>query len=353
MTLRCTRVTLQTRRHPGRSATYALKFDGTNDNVRLADFGTFGTTTASAWVYRTKADTTRQTIVSYKENLNCGFVLAVEGNVPKFWVNVGGAFRGPAVGSAQIPTNQWQHLAGTYDGSTIRVYRNGMLEGSYAYSGSMKNDCEDTITIGSRNDSKQHWFPGSIDEVRIYGRALPALEVADLFHAGWQAAMLPSGGVGAERTSWTAPVPAGLEGAYQVEMRGQDAAKHVEAVSEPSLLWRGEADNLKPRVTLTKKVVNTTTNEYTTVAEDYHLVETGFNSPCGAGVVTTRETFRSPWYLGSTGDSQRLYRLTAVCQTDRHRDRAGQGLRQLRQLRYRGATAAAAAASKAGELATS
>ena len=26
------------------------------------------------------------------------------------------------------------------------------------------------------------------------------------------------------------------------------------------------------------------------------------------------ETFRSPWYLGSTGDSQRLYRLTVVCQ---------------------------------------
>ena len=297
----------------GQVGAYALKFDGTNDNVRLANFGTFGTTTASAWVYRTKADTTRQTIVSYKENLSCGFVLAVEGNVPKFWVNVGGAFRGPAVGSAQIPTNQWQHLAGTYDGSTIRVYRNGMLEGSYAYSGSMKNDCEDTITIGSRNDSKQHWFPGSIDEVRIYGRALPALEVADLFRAGWQAAILPSGGVGAERTSWTAPVPAGLEGAYQIEMRGQDTAKHVEAVSEPSLLWRGEADNLKPRVTLTKKVVNTTTNEYTTVAEDFHLVETSFTSPCGAGVITKRETFQSPWYLGSTGDSQHLYRMTAVC----------------------------------------
>ena len=174
--------------------------------------------------------------MSYKENLNCGFVLAVEGNVPTFWVNVGRTFRGPTVGSAQIPTNQWQHLAGTYDGSTIRVYRNGMLEGTYAYSGSMKNDCEDTITIGSRNDNKQHWFPGSIDDVRIYGRALPALEVADLFHAGWQAAILPSGGVGAEQTSWTAPVPAGLEGAYQVEMRGQDTAQHVGAVSAPSQL---------------------------------------------------------------------------------------------------------------------
>ena len=27
----------------------------------------------------------------------------------------------------------------------------------------------------------------------------------------------------------------------------------------------------------------------------------------------TRETFLSPWYLGSTGDRQKLYRLTAVC----------------------------------------
>ena len=49
------------------------------------------------------------------------------------------------------------------------------------------------------------------------------------------------------------------------------------------------------------------------MAEDYHLVETDFTSPCGAGVITKRETFQSPWYLGSTGDSQQLYRLTAVC----------------------------------------
>ena len=109
-------------------------------------------------------------------------------------------------------------------------------------------------------------------------------------------------------------MPAGLEGSYQVEMRGRDVAGHVEAVSEPSLLWRGEADNLKPRVTLSKKTVDSTTNEYTTVAEDYHLAETNFTSPCGAGVITARETFRSPWYLGSTGDSQRLVRLIAVCQ---------------------------------------
>ena len=193
---------------------------------------------------------------------------------------------------------------------TIRVYRNGVQAGAFAYTGSMKHDCTDTTAIGSRNDNQQHWFPGTIDEVRIYGRALPPQEIADLYHAGWQAATLPSGAVGTERTSWTAAVPAGLEGSYRIEMRGRDVAERAEVVNEPSLLWRGEADNLKPRVTLS---LNTTTNQYTTVAEDYHLVETSFSSPCGAGVINTRETFRSPWYLGSTGDSQKLYRLKAVC----------------------------------------
>ena len=208
---------------------------------------------------------------------------------------------------------QWVHLAGTYDGNTLRLYRNGQQVATATAPGGM-NQCSGITAVGSRNSQDQHWFPGAIDEVRIYGRALPAQEIVNLYNAGWQAAKLAQSGDAVERTSWSTTVPAGLEGAYQIEMRGRDAAGHAEAVSEPSLLWRGEADNLKPRVTLSKKVVNSTTNEYTTVAEDYHLAETDFNSPCGAGVVTARETFRSPWYLGSTGDSQRLYRLTVVCQ---------------------------------------
>ena len=56
----------------------AAQFDGVNDNVEVGNFGTFNTTTVSAWVKRTGATTARETIVSYKESSNCGFVLDLE-----------------------------------------------------------------------------------------------------------------------------------------------------------------------------------------------------------------------------------------------------------------------------------
>ncbi len=150
----------------------AAWFDGSDDSIRLGNFGSFGTTTVSAWAYRTKESTGRQTIVSYKEDKTCGFVFAVEGNYPKFWVNVGGAWRGPAVGSNTIPTNKWVHLAGRYDGSNITVWQDGAQVGTVAYSGSMKNDCAGSVAIGSRSSYDQHWFPGAIDDVWIFGGAL-------------------------------------------------------------------------------------------------------------------------------------------------------------------------------------
>jgi hypothetical protein len=163
---------------PGQVGSYAISFDGTSDNVQVASFGVFTKTTVSAWVYRrTGAPTARETIVSYKEKTGCGLVLALEGQVPKLYANVAGTWRSITDGANQVSPNQWVHLAGTYDGSTMRLYRNGVEVKSAVYAGSMKNDCADTTAIGSRNSNNQHWFPGAIDEVRIYPRALPA-EVA-------------------------------------------------------------------------------------------------------------------------------------------------------------------------------
>jgi uncharacterized repeat protein (TIGR01451 family) len=221
---------------------------------------------------------------------------------------------GPSLQSTtRIDDGRFHHVAFVKSGGTLALYVDGAQQGQTTDTTTGATANTSPLYIGRRGGSASGSYTGSVDDVRIYPRALPAPEIADLYHAGWQAAALaqtPVPGETLERTSWSAAVPAGLEGSYQVEMRGRDAAAHEGTVSDPSLLWRGEADNLAPRVTLT---LNTTTNRYTTVAEDYHLVETGFSTPCGATGVITRETFLSPWYLGTTGDRQKLFRLTAVC----------------------------------------
>jgi hypothetical protein len=62
---------------------------------------------------------------------------------------------------------QWHHLAGLYDGSTVRLYVDGQLDVSVS-AGPVRTT-SDPVYIGSRvnNTANRNWI-GHIDEVRIY-----------------------------------------------------------------------------------------------------------------------------------------------------------------------------------------
>jgi len=78
---------------------------------------------------------------------------------------------------------QWYHVAGTYDGTEIRVYINGNLEGSRTAPVSEPLVTSTLPTgIGHLPNWSVQWFEGIIDEVRVYGRALTPEEIAE--HAG-------------------------------------------------------------------------------------------------------------------------------------------------------------------------
>ncbi|MFN2167203.1 MAG: LamG domain-containing protein, partial [Anaerolineae bacterium] len=158
----------------------AAQFDGVDDTVTVDNFGTFDTVSVSAWVYRTGATAVRETIVSYKQAVGKGFVLALEGQRPKFYVNVDGAWKSASPTEGEIPPNQWVHLAGTYDGQTLRLYRNGLPVASLDAPGAMTQGTGIT-SVGSQNTSKQHFFPGAIDQVRIYGRPLTERQIWDQY----------------------------------------------------------------------------------------------------------------------------------------------------------------------------
>jgi subtilisin-like proprotein convertase family protein len=153
------------------------------DHVTLPDLGDFGTVTVAAWVYRNGSTTARESIVSYKEHAGCGFTLALNENgssqYPRFRVKIGTTWEYAEQVTA-IPLNTWVHLAGTYDGQTLRLYRNGALVSSKTVSGAM-SQCSAYSAIGSRSSGTMHYFPGQIDDVHIYGRALAAAELSTLY----------------------------------------------------------------------------------------------------------------------------------------------------------------------------
>ena len=61
----------------------------------------------------------------------------------------------------------WVHVAGVYDGTEWRVYRNGVLGGSLAKDGSPVNAAQDWV-IGAWGTSRN--FLGSLDEIRFSNR---------------------------------------------------------------------------------------------------------------------------------------------------------------------------------------
>ena len=78
--------------------------------------------------------------------------------------------------TVDYPTDgTWMHVAATYDGATIRLYYNGVEQASRAWSGSIGvNDTP--LGIGGQSDGLRGLI-GSIDDVRVYGRALSAAEI--------------------------------------------------------------------------------------------------------------------------------------------------------------------------------
>ncbi|MEH2313056.1 MAG: LamG-like jellyroll fold domain-containing protein [Nostoc sp.] len=84
-----------------------------------------------------------------------------------------------------LPTaDRWVHLVGTYDGSMLRLYVDGVQIGANPVTGNLLVD-NNPVTIGAAENYAEGTplgdrFDGLVDEVRIYNRALSATEIMNL-----------------------------------------------------------------------------------------------------------------------------------------------------------------------------
>jgi hypothetical protein len=131
----------------------------------------------SAWIKPSAIDGIR-TIVGRSYTIVPARDLALRINNGKYEItSTFGVTRGT---SASIPAedlNNWVHLAGLYDGSVWKLYRNGILVSTSAVTtvGAVANQAD--WRIGS-SDVPDRYFAGTIDQVQIYGEALTSFQVA-------------------------------------------------------------------------------------------------------------------------------------------------------------------------------
>jgi hypothetical protein len=156
----------------------ALNFNGTSARVTIPDANSLDLTanmTLEAWVRPTSLN--GWTTVILKERPS-GLAYSLYGSdntnrPPAGYVTISGDRS--VLGTTPLALNTWSHLAMTYNGSSMRIYVNGVLAATRTQTG---NTAVSTgvLRIGG-NAVWGEYFAGSIDEVRIYNRALSAAEI--------------------------------------------------------------------------------------------------------------------------------------------------------------------------------
>ena len=151
----------------------ALEFDGVDDYVRTEEEVDLGSKfTIGFWMkpnllknfgdpFSPKTNT-RLTFQTYAD----GHMIFNFGNGTTFDSAVN-------TGAGVIENNKWYYIVGTYDGNQRELFVNGT---SYGTASSTDYSLKDQIDIGARVGSGDY-FNGSIDNVKIWKRALTAEEV--------------------------------------------------------------------------------------------------------------------------------------------------------------------------------
>jgi hypothetical protein len=163
----------------------ALNFDGVDDYASTPLDLTSSSFTLSAWVKSTNTANNgdRRTFLS-KRGAGDEWILYQDLGVNQTirftgWDSGGAGTKGVG-GTTNFVANQWYYVVLTYDGTTTNMFINGVLEGTTS-AGNPIRDTVNTVVIGKEN--LRPWS-GSLDEVRIYNRALSATEVQSLYDLG-------------------------------------------------------------------------------------------------------------------------------------------------------------------------
>lgn len=90
-------------------------------------------------------------------------------------VQTGGTWPGVNA-TVGISLNTWAHVACVYDGSKIRIYINGALNNSATATGTIDSG-SNWVEVGWDVNDNGDRYPGVIDDVRFYNRALSAAEI--------------------------------------------------------------------------------------------------------------------------------------------------------------------------------
>ena len=155
----------------------AVKFQTSNDYVSLAAIDALlgHNVTVAAWVRPGDLTGTWNPVLVQHNPSGDGYYLYLADDKPAFALASGGD-SSAAISPEAIPMDEWSHIAGTNDGSNVRIYLNGRLKESDSSLGCTGASYRARIGY----DSSSAYYRGLIDDMRIYNRALNGQELGQV-----------------------------------------------------------------------------------------------------------------------------------------------------------------------------
>src|SRR3990167_3141820 len=170
----------------------AFSFDGVDDEVVVphnANLNTGSQITIDAWVNASSYGHGRP-IAQKRSSSNVGgytFETTHSPWAPDYglhWVIwIGGTWYDLETPANVLTNSAWYHVAATFDGTTMKVYVNGLEKDRKSVSGVIDAVTDDFVIGRNVVDTSFAWH-GLIDELEIFNRALTDSEISDIYNAG-------------------------------------------------------------------------------------------------------------------------------------------------------------------------
>ena len=161
---------------PEKTFERAITFDGTDDYLDAGNVLDLAPSfTVSSWIKRTGAD---QSILSKRDlNFTVGYDLKINaaGNLEMSWIN---GTKQTITSSVVIPTEIWHNIAVTFNGTTAKMYIDGLEDTAVSQSlATVPANTQSFLVAAANGTAPTSFFAGTIDEVRVWNLALTAAQL--------------------------------------------------------------------------------------------------------------------------------------------------------------------------------
>ncbi|MDP8231026.1 MAG: LamG domain-containing protein [Candidatus Gorgyraea atricola] len=164
----------------------ALSFDGDADRVNCGNNNILditGAVTIESWVRPNSYDIHYPIfLIKQGEYYRTGLCGVGDGRV-FFRIKIGGVSK-QAYSSSYVPLNKWTHVVGVYDGAYMKVYLNGVLNGTPVAQTGNIDTTTNQLVLGAYDTGGSYSFDGTIDDVKLYNYARTQAQVAYDYNKG-------------------------------------------------------------------------------------------------------------------------------------------------------------------------